>query len=1018
MADKGRIAMRVNRRGWRALCATVAATATLTGAGLVALVAPASATTDFGFTRLSGHDRYGTAAAIAKETFPNGSSDAIIATGEEFPDALAGNYFAGHGEPVLLTRSGKLPDATSSALRDLAVKNVTLLGGFNAISKGVEQKLKDTQSTSTAGGTLDVNRLYGHDRYDTMKAINEEPGKSFVGNFNSEPTAIVASGAAFPDALSAASLSYTKHFPLVLTKPGKLVKQAKDTFTDLGIQQVLIFGGFKAVSQDTEDQINDMGISTLARFRGSDRSDTSEIAARFELKNFGLGATHFNVATGQESLGGVDALAGGPHSGEDFAPTLVTDSSAKAGAVADFAEAHCGTESSGHAFGGKAALPDSTLKAIAKQAQSCNGGTEKESSTVSALPTSVPADGTTSSTVTVTLNKHGQPVTGADVDLTQNNGASSDIKPATSGSDTTNAQGKAVFEVTDSTPESVTYTAKDTTNSVTVDETAQVTFFAVDEALSSTVTANPTTVKANGTDSSTITVDLESNGKPVTGAKVALSGSSGTSSKIDHKSFTTGSDGEATFHVTDTTAELVTYTATDTTNDVTIRQTASVNFTSTGGGNEASASSVKADPDHVEANGTDKSTITVTLMKNGDPVTGADVSLKQNEGASSDIEPASSGSDTTDSNGEATFTVTDKTKELVTYTATDTTNDVTITDTASVSFTKAGNADEAEASIVEADPTTVKADGNDTSTITVTLLNSGSPVSDAEVTLTPSSGTHSVIKGSATGKTGSDGTVKFTVSDTQVEDVTYSAHDDTNDVAIKDTAEVHFTENGTTGGNEAAESMLTADPTSVPADGTSKSTITVTLTKNGDPVKDTDVALDQNKGSHSVIDPTHRTTNAMGVATFMVTDKTAEVVTYTATDTDNDVTVTDTASVKFTSVGPKPTLHFVSGTTGPLGLLHIKLTYNKPLNCSTVAANGSDFNVTANLAGINTHLVTLRASCHGNTVGLLQALSLPLLQTIKVTAQVGDDGNTVKSAGANPLTQAKGDSISFRTRLL
>ncbi|HUF10186.1 MAG TPA: IPTL-CTERM sorting domain-containing protein [Rhodothermales bacterium] len=94
-------------------------------------------------------------------------------------------------------------------------------------------------------------------------------------------------------------------------------------------------------------------------------------------------------------------------------------------------------------------------------------------STVSANPTSVVADGATSSTITVTLrDSAGTPVPGKTVTLTPSSG-SSVISPASGPSD---ASGVVTFTVRNSVAETVTYTATDTTDSVTLTQTATVTF--------------------------------------------------------------------------------------------------------------------------------------------------------------------------------------------------------------------------------------------------------------------------------------------------------------------------------------------------------------------------------------------------------------------------------------------------------------------------------------------------------------------------------------------------------------
>src|SRR5437879_13200467 len=89
----------------------------------------------------------------------------------------------------------------------------------------------------------------------------------------------------------------------------------------------------------------------------------------------------------------------------------------------------------------------------------------------------------------------------------------------------------------------------------------------------------------------------------------------------------------STFTVKDTKAEAVTYTATDTTDSVTITQTATVTFTA--GAVNATHSTVGATPATVVADGTTTSTITVTLKDvNDNPVSGQTVTLAQGTGRS------------------------------------------------------------------------------------------------------------------------------------------------------------------------------------------------------------------------------------------------------------------------------------------------------------------------------------------------------------------------------------------------
>lgn len=89
-------------------------------------------------TRIAGDDRYETSAAIAKDAFAAGTpldaTNAYLASGWNFPDALVGSAIAGKNkQPLLVAQSDCRLDATTDALKALRISEVTLLGGPNAI---------------------------------------------------------------------------------------------------------------------------------------------------------------------------------------------------------------------------------------------------------------------------------------------------------------------------------------------------------------------------------------------------------------------------------------------------------------------------------------------------------------------------------------------------------------------------------------------------------------------------------------------------------------------------------------------------------------------------------------------------------------------------------------------------------------------------------------------------------------------------------------------------------------------
>lgn len=86
------------------------------------------------YRRLSGADRYETAAEVAQE-FPGGVSSTVVASGQQFSDALVGGALAGRrGVPVVLTRPDRIPSGTVEALNHLGPATIGVLGGTDSVS--------------------------------------------------------------------------------------------------------------------------------------------------------------------------------------------------------------------------------------------------------------------------------------------------------------------------------------------------------------------------------------------------------------------------------------------------------------------------------------------------------------------------------------------------------------------------------------------------------------------------------------------------------------------------------------------------------------------------------------------------------------------------------------------------------------------------------------------------------------------------------------------------------------------
>ncbi len=341
--------------------------------------------------RIGGGDRYETAAKIALN---NGSNRfVVLASGENFPDALSSNYLAQQtgGGSILLTRHNALPQATLSAMRQLGTQTVYVMGGTAAVSEQVVNELKNTPQYYPGGeatvgqGKLEVIRLGGANRYETNKKANEFAAALFqfsnpVGRTNltygesSKLTALLATGQDYADALAlgpATTGTFRGNLPLVLTQGNALSATAKSQLANFGIQQVVLAGGANAVSSAVETELTGMGIKVL-RIDGADRYETATKVADFELlpdtatptSDGGLGfdsfAEQIYLATGQKFA---DALAAGPLAGGYETPVLLTRTDALTPVTQTWLAAHKAMYDQVVALGLGAAVSEAALDA-------------------------------------------------------------------------------------------------------------------------------------------------------------------------------------------------------------------------------------------------------------------------------------------------------------------------------------------------------------------------------------------------------------------------------------------------------------------------------------------------------------------------------------------------------------------------------------------------------------------------------------------------------------------------------
>ena len=222
-----------------------------------------------------------------------------------------------------------------------------------------------------------------------------------------------------------------------------------------------------------------------------------------------------------------------------------------------------------------------------------------------------------------------------------------------------------------------------------------------------------------------------------------------------------------------------------------------------------------------------------------------------------------------------------------------------VTGTGSVVVPGATTPADAANSTVSASPSSVVADGVTASTVTVTLLDAGSnPAPGKTVTLASSRGATDTIS-AASGPSNASGVVTFSVTSSTPGMPTFTATDTTDTVTVTQTASVTFTANPPA---SSGQSTVAASPASVPANGSSTSTVTVTLKDSGGaPLAGKTVTLASDRGATDLISAASGVSNASGVVTFTVASLTAGAPVFTATVTTDSVVLTETATVTFTA---------------------------------------------------------------------------------------------------------------------
>jgi hypothetical protein len=192
-------------------------------------------------SRISGADRYATAAAISQRINPS-SGVVVVTTGENFPDALsAGPLAASVNSSLLLVRRSSVPAPTLAELQRIRPSTIWLVGGPSVVEERVAEELR-----RETGAT--VVRVSGPDRYTTSLLVAEQ--------FSRTGYLTIATGRSFEDAMLGGALAARENGVLLLVAGDRPLTAAQiRQVTRLRPFGIRVIGTTSGVSAAVVDQL-------------------------------------------------------------------------------------------------------------------------------------------------------------------------------------------------------------------------------------------------------------------------------------------------------------------------------------------------------------------------------------------------------------------------------------------------------------------------------------------------------------------------------------------------------------------------------------------------------------------------------------------------------------------------------------------------------------------------------------------------------------------------------------------
>lgn len=297
--------------------------------------------------RIWGSDRYATAIEISKSGWTSGSEYAVLANGENFPDALSAAPLAKkYNAPILLNSGSTLDSRVEAELKRLNVKQIFIIGGTAVVPNSVEKRLSALNIKTT--------RLFGQDRYETAIKVAEQL------DFNGQVS--VANGENFPDALSISPIAAQKSMPVILTPSNTLPDAVAKYIKSNKITKTYIIGENDVVSNTIANSF-----PNSERIWGSSKYDTNiSVLTRFQNE---LNFNNIYIANGENFP---DALAGSALASKNSSCVLLLGNNIEQ-STKNFMLSNINSNCKPYILGGNAIIPDEQIDNILYTEGNTNG---------------------------------------------------------------------------------------------------------------------------------------------------------------------------------------------------------------------------------------------------------------------------------------------------------------------------------------------------------------------------------------------------------------------------------------------------------------------------------------------------------------------------------------------------------------------------------------------------------------------------------------------------------------------